>query len=165
MANNMAELITVLNVNELVLEELALVLKEEERCIIAMDLDKLSENGCRKEAITARLIRVRNECCTLMGQAGNDLGLAEVPSLSPLIAASSSVEQRRLRPLQQRLTNLARTLEHQYAMNLRLLGNSLNLITRSMALFGSLLCSCDTYGARGEINRGRASGSFLRREI
>ncbi len=165
MPGSMVELISVLNDNEQILTELASALTEEQSCIIDLDLERLARNGGRKEALMARLARVREECGALMRQAGAELGLAETPSLSPLIAAAASAEQSRLLPLQQRLMQLARTLERQHDMNRRMLENSIGMINGSMAMFSRLLGGCDTYGARGHINNGMTSGSFLRQEI
>jgi flagellar biosynthesis/type III secretory pathway chaperone len=165
MANSMFGLITCLSENEKVLTELAFSLKEEQRCIVEMDLPSLEENSGRKEEITARLIHVRAECGALMQQAGCELGISEIPSLSTLIAAAAATDQTKLRPLQQRLMMLAQALERQHDMNRRMLENSIVMIKNSMVLFGRLLGGCDTYGAQGQINNGRSSGSFLRQEL
>ena len=165
MASSVAVLITCLNDNEKVLKELAFSLTEEQRCIVEIDLARLAENGGRKEEITARLKSVREECRALMQQAGCELGIGETPSLSTLIAATGATEQIKLLPLQRRLMTLAEALERQHDMNRRMLENSINMIKSSMALFARLLGGCDTYGAMGRINSGRASGSFLRQEI
>ena len=165
MANSMAELFTLLTENEKVLAELAFALAEEQRSIVDLDIERLTENGGRKEEITARLIRVREECSSLMQQAGDELGLNEIPSLSPLIAAAAVVEQIKLRPLQWRLVRLAQALERQHDMNRRMLENSIGMIKSSMNLFGRLLGGCDTYGAQGRVNSGMASGNIFHREI
>jgi flagellar biosynthesis/type III secretory pathway chaperone len=164
-ASSMVELISLLDVNEKVLAELASALTEEQNCIVDMDLERLTENGGRKEAIMTRLIKVREECRVLMQQAGFELGLKEIPSLSALIAACASSEQMMLRPVQRRLVWLSQTLERQHDMNRRMLENSIAMVKSSMALFGRLLGGCDTYGAQGHIESGRASGSILRQEI
>jgi flagellar biosynthesis/type III secretory pathway chaperone len=161
----MIELIALLTENEKVLAELAFALSEEQRFVVDLDLDRLTENGGRKEEIMARLRRVRKECRELMQQAGFELGLKEIPSLSALIAAAAAADQIKLRPLQRRLVRLAQALERQHGMNRRMLENSINMIKSSMALFGRLLGGCDTYGAQGRFNSGGASGSILRQEI
>ena len=140
-------------------------LTEEQDCIVDLDLERLAENGGRKEQITARLTRVREECRTAMQHAGCELGLDKSPSLSAIIDAAAEAEQVRLRPLQRRLMRLARSLERQHDMNRKMLENSIGMINSSMTLFGRLLGGCDTYGAQGRISSGRASGSILRREI
>jgi hypothetical protein len=165
MASSMVELIPLLIENESVMSELAFALTEEQGCIVDLDLERLAQNGDRKEEITARLIRVKEECCAAMQQAGGKLGFNEIPSLSILIAASAAAEQIKLRPMQQRLVRLAQTVERQHDLNRRMLENSIGMITSSMALFGKMLGGCDTYGAQGRINGSRASGSILRREI
>jgi len=165
MASSMAEIITLLTENEKVLAEFAFALTEEQRCIIDLDLERLSENGGRKEEILARLILVRDKGGALLQQAGGELGLNDIPSLSTLIDAAAAAEQKELRPLQRRLVRLARTLERQHDMNRRMLENSINMIKRSMDLFGRLLGGCDTYGAQGRINSSGASGSILRQEM
>lgn len=165
MTSSLAGLNILLTENEKVLTELAAALKEEQRCIVELDLEQLAQNGCRKEELTARLTRLREECCLLMKQAGSELGLSDIPSLSPLIAATTVTEQRKLRPSQQRLSSLAQAVERQYAMNRQMLENSLTMIKNSMALFGRLLGGSDTYGAQGQINSSRASGGIFRQEI
>jgi hypothetical protein len=165
MASSMVELIPLLIENESVMSELASALTEEQGCIVDLDLERLAQNGDRKEEITARLIRVKEECCAVMQQAGGELGFNEIPSLSILIAASAAAEQIKLRPMQRRLVRLAQAVERQHDLNRRMLENSINMITSSMALFGRMLGGCDTYGAQGRINSSRASGSILRREI
>ena len=165
MAGSMVELISALNDNEQVLTELASALTEEQSCIVDLDLERLARNGDRKEAVMARLTRVREECQVLMQQAGGELGITEIPSLSAVIAAAAAAEQIKLQPLQRRLVWLAQTLERQHDTNRRMLENSIGMIKSSMALFGRLLGGCDTYGAQGHINNGMASGSFLRQEI
>jgi len=164
-AGSMAGLITLLADNEKLLAELACALTEEQVCIVDLDLDRLAQNGGRKEEITARLMSVREECRAAMQQAGGELGLKEIPSLSTLIAAAPAAEQLRLRPVQRRLVGIAQALERQHDLNRRMLENSIGMIKGSMALFGRLLGGCDTYGTQGRINNGMASGSILRREI
>jgi flagellar biosynthesis/type III secretory pathway chaperone len=161
----MLELISLLTENEKVLAELSFALKEEQSCIVNPDLVRLVENCGRKEEITGRLLKVRDKCRELMLQAGGELDLKEAPSLSVLVAISAADEQIVLRPLQRRLERLARALERQHIMNRKLLENSIGMIKNSMALFTSLLGGCDTYGAKGQINCGRSSGSILRQEI
>src|ERR1039457_6211755 len=161
MASSMIELITVLTENEKILAELASALTEEQRCIVDLDLERLAENGGRKDEIAFRLTSVREECRALMQQVGSELGLNEIPSLSALIVAASAAEQVKLRPLQRRLVRLAQTLERQHDMNRMMLENSITMIKRSMALFGRLLGGGDSYGAQGHIKSGWASGSIL----
>ena len=165
MASSMVELISLLSENEKVLGELAFALSEEQRCIVDLDLGRLTENGVMKEEITARLMKVREECRAVMKQAGSELGLKEISSMSILIAASTTADQRKLHPLQQRLMRLAQALERQHDLNRRMLENSIGLIKSSMALFSRLLGGCDTYGASGQISSGRSRGSILRQEI
>ena len=165
MASSMVELITLLSENEKVLGEMAVALSEEQRCVVDLDLERLTENGDRKEEITARLMIVREECRAVMKQAGCELGLKEISSLSTLIDAASTADQRKLHPLQQRLMRLAQALERQHDLNRRMLENSIGLIKSSMALFSRLIGGCDTYGARGQISSGRSRGSILRQEI
>ena len=90
MTSSVAALITLLTENERALEELTLTLAEERRCITRMDLAGLKENGSRKEAAMARLIRVKAECGEQLGRTGTELGLKEPCTLSPLIAAVAS---------------------------------------------------------------------------
>jgi hypothetical protein len=130
-----------------------------------MDLTRLAENSDRKEEITARLMSVREACRELMQQAGCELGISENPSLSTLIAAASAAEQIKLRPLQQRLLMLAQTLEQLHETNRKMLEKSVVMVKNSMLLFGRLLGGCDTYGAQGQLNSGRSTGSFLRKEL
>jgi flagellar biosynthesis/type III secretory pathway chaperone len=161
----MVELIPLLIENENVMAELASALTEEQGCIVDLDLERLAQNGGRKEEITARLMSVKEKCCAAMQQAGGDLGLSGSSSLSTLIDASAAAEQTKLRPLQRRLVRLAQALERQHDLNRRMLENSIAMITGSMALFGRMLGGSDTYGAQGRINSSRAGGSILRREI
>jgi hypothetical protein len=165
MTSSIAELITLLTENERAMEELTLTLAEERRCITDMDLAGLAENGYRKEAAMARVIRVKAECGELMGRTGTELGLKETRTLSTLIAAAAATDQAKLRPLQRRQVMLAKALEEELSLNRRMLDNSIGLVESSMALFGRLLGGCDTYGARGRITSGRSMGSILRREI
>jgi FlgN protein len=165
MASSIVDLIALLKENEKILSEMSVALTEEQRCIVDLDLERLAENGGWKEEISTRLIKVREECRAVMQQAGGELGLEEIPTLSVLIAAAATAEQVKLRPLQQRLVRVSQALERQHDINRRMLENSIKMIKRSMALFGKLLCGCDTYGAQGQINSSGMSGSFLRQEI
>jgi flagellar biosynthesis/type III secretory pathway chaperone len=161
----MVDLISILAENEKVLAELALVLTDEQRCIVDLDLASLAENGGRKEKITTRLSRVRDESRAMIRQAGGELGLNGAPSLTALIDAAGTDEQERLRPLQRRIQRLATALERQHEVNRRMLQNSLNMINGSMALFARLLGGCDTYGAQGRISSGSTGWSMLRQEM
>ena len=165
MAGNVVELISLLTENEKVLAELSFALTEEQRSVVDMDLVRLGEIGVRKEEITARLLKVRDEFHALLQQAGSERGLKEIPTLSALVDLSVAAEQIKLRPLQRRLERLVQSLERQHSMNRKLMENSIGMIKSSMALFSRLLGGCDTYGAQGQMNSGRFSGSILRQEI
>lgn len=165
MANSLAGLITILSDNEKLLAEFASVLTEEERCIITLDLQRLSENGVRKEEITARLMRVRDECRSAMERAAAEQGKSERTTLSTVIESAAPADQTQLRLLQRRLMMNAKALERQHEMNRKMLENSIGVIKGSMDLFGRLLGGSDTYGAQGRISRGGQSGSFLRKEL
>lgn len=165
MASSVAELISLLSENERILGELSSALTDEQRCIVDLDLERLAENGGKKCEIMDRLTRVRDEGRALLRQAGAELGIHEIESLTALIAAAAAAEQHQLRPVQQRLLRLSQRLERQHAANRRMLENSIGMIKSSLALFVRLLGGCDTYGAQGRITSGGTSGSIFRQEI
>ncbi len=165
MKSNVKELISLLVVKGLTMEELVQSHAEEQRCIVALDLAALQENSKKKAETMATLTELQRECRRLMREAGSELGLGEVPTLSTLVSAADETVQVELRPLQRRLAWLATTLEKQQEMNRGMLENSLSRVRCSMALFGQLLGGRDTYGAQGRLNSGALSGRVLHREI
>jgi len=67
--------------------------------------------------------------------------------------------------LQKRCFTAVDAISRLLTVNEGLIKNSLNIIDRSLSLFGRLLGGCETYGAGGRILKGKAQAGMLCREI
>jgi hypothetical protein len=165
MASNLAELIVRLSEKEGALDELALILTEEQRCIVGLDTASLARIELRKEDVLGRLGKLQDACTTLLHRELEERGVADDRRLSSLVNAANGPERELLAPLQQRLAGRVAALERQFRTNREMLEHSLGLIRNSMELFVRMLGDCATYGARGIISSGSTGGLLLRREI
>ena len=164
MAASMQTLISLLGENEQLLDELAVTLDEEQRCIVTLDLRQLAENNSRKVLLNARLKEFRDECCSLMQQVGSELG-CQTPNLSALVTAAGPRDQQQLRPLQSRLASRAGLIERKYENNRRILEKSNSVISATLSLMSRTMGGCDTYGMQGRVSSGVNGMNLVRREM
>lgn len=166
MASGASDLMDVMLEQEKAMEELLLTLAEEQRHIVALDIERLEENRLRKENAITSLGRVQVKCAEMIRIAGENLGKKEIRTLSALMAAAGVSVQKELRPLQQRLLGLAGLLGRQLEVNRKIIESSLGMVKNSMELFGRLLGGgAETYSAQGRISMGRTRGAIFRRDI
>lgn len=161
----MDELISLLNENGTLLEEMTQVLEEERDCIIGRDLAGLKKNTRCKEELTPRLAMLQEKCAASLRHVAAEQGITGECTLSSLLAVASASGQEQLRHLQQRLLCLARLAERQHNVNRRLLQRSLGGIQACMAQFARVLGGSNTYGESGALTSGIALGSIVRQEI
>jgi hypothetical protein len=148
-----------------ILESIRFFLEEEERCIIELKPEQLTENTRRAEELMTGLNAVNDRFRVLLCRVGDELGLPETCSLSSLLPGVNPEIRVQLRVLQKKCFSAASAIKHHLAINEGLIKQSLSIINRSMSLFIKVLGGCETYGATGRISKGKAARGILCREI
>lgn len=163
--NSLKELLAVLGEKALLLESVRDRLEEEQRCIMEARTEGLDEKTRDAEESISRINALNGRFKTLLSKTGDELGLPEAESLSPLISVVEPETRIQLRELQQRCFSAAGEIGGIVTMNQALIRNSLDIIGRSLSLFSNLLGGAETYGAAGRISSGKAAAGICCREI
>ncbi len=163
--NSITDLLAVLDEKAGILESVRETLEEEQRLIIEARPEHLAENTARALEFISVMELAKNRFRTLLLRTGKELGLTGCDSLSSLIPGADPEAQLKLRAAQKRCLAAADAISRLLAMNEGLLRNSLDIIDRSISLFSRLLGGCETYGAAGRIQSGKAQAGILCREI
>jgi len=165
MAQRTAELIATLAEKGELLREMRLLLKEEQSCLVALDLDALEENQREIARVMDRMAQVSDSCKAMIAAIGAELGLQEGATLSPIIERLAPSEQGPLREAQRRLTDDSRELGGTLELNRGLLTDSLKVVERSVNFFNRLFNPVDTYGLAGSMVARRGGSRFVCKEI
>lgn len=165
MTNSISELITVLSGKRGTMEELLLLLEEEQRCIVELDMQNLDAQVEKIKRMLVELETSNNLCRQLVKQAAVEFDLPEAASLSPLLPKVESSQRDILKGLQNRLLELGSALDRLLAFNAELLQGSLRTVTRSLEFFGNMFSRSKTYGEAGCMVKGTSDVRLVCKEI
>ena len=163
--HSLSDLISVLGEKVGTLESLVDILKEEQRFIVEARTEQLNENTRLALASISTMNILNGRFRELLVKTGSEFGLSETGSLTDLFPGVDPESCLALKRLQKRCFTAVDTINRLLAMNEGLIRNSLNIIDRSISLFGRLLGGCETYGSAGRMRKGRAQAGMFCREI
>ncbi|HEU0265270.1 MAG TPA: flagellar protein FlgN, partial [Geobacterales bacterium] len=138
---------------------------EEQRCIVELDLERLSSNAREKEESLARIEELSGHCRELIAAIGSDLGLTQPRSLSALLSRLEQPTRRQVMELQQRLMSTALSVDRLQTTNRQLIADSIAMVQGTMSFFGRALSATDTYGEEGTMQENQSSAPMVRQEI
>lgn len=164
MAETEFQLITFLSEKKELLEKAIPFLEEEHRCIVELDMAKLSSVMEQKSELFEQLQVASKRCRILVKQLAAELGVAEAKSLSPLLPKLKQPEQETLRGLQRALLESGATFEKLSKSNGDLLSGALVTVNRSLEFFGRLFNRSTTYSEAGRMAERTPSPRLLHRE-
>ena len=164
MVGTQLELITLLSEQKNLLVRLIPFLEEERRCIVELNMDKLSVVMDGKTEVFGQLQATSKRCRGLVAKLAVELGDAEAKSLSPLLPKIKQPERETLKDLQRELLESAAVFERLSKSNGDLLGRALLTVNRSLAFFGRLLNNGTTYSGMGRMVGGTPVPRLLHRE-
>ncbi len=147
------------------LEAMRASLEEEQRLIIQARPDRLEENTRQALELISGMNLLKNRFKELLLRTGNELGLGECDNLSSVMAGMDGETRSRLQAMQGRCFAAVDAINRLLVANEGLLKNSLDIIDGSLSLFSRLLGGCETYGAAGRLQNGKAQAGILCREI
>jgi hypothetical protein len=165
MKRSIAELIAALSEKGELLKRLKGLLREEQACLVALDLTKLDENQLEIVDAMERMANLSDTCKAMIGAVGAELGLPGDATLSPIIARLGQPEQQALRDAQSRIVADSQALGGALDLNRGLLEDSLKVVERSVNFFNRLFNPGDTYGVAGSIVARRGASRFVCKEI
>lgn len=159
------QLITLLSEKRDLLEEVLPFLEEEHRCIMEMDMARLTAIMEQKTEILQRLQETGKRCRILLNQLAAELGSPELKSLTPLLPKLEASQQEVLRALQGEILESGASFERLLNSNGDLLGGALLTVNRSLEFFGRLLNRSTTYGDAGRMVGGANRARMVCREV
>ncbi|WP_129124768.1 flagellar protein FlgN [Geomonas oryzae] len=166
MDRSIAELIAALCEKGILLDQLQALLKEEESCMISLDLARMEENQQEIAAGMERLAKLSEQCRLMIASVGAELGMPGNQTLSPIIERVGAAQKRALAEAQQSVTGNAKALQGALALHRRLIEDSLNVVGNSVNFFNRIFNPGHTYGVAGAfVNGGRGTSGFVSKEI
>jgi len=152
MASCLPKLVTVLTTKRTSMEELLVLLQDEQRGIIEIDLVGLELLDDRKREILTAMDRNNAECRQLLKEAALELKLDKSDTLSPIISKAAPPVRETLKGLQARLLELGETMNRLLDFNRELLEGSLRHVRETLAFFNSVMKNrSNTYGDAGRM--------------
>ncbi|GAM09670.1 flgN protein [Geobacter sp. OR-1] len=149
MPSCLPQLVTALNGKREKMENLLLLLKDEQKSIIEVDLAGLESLESRKRELLGAMERGNAEYRLLLKEAARELNLEKVENLSPLISKSPAPFRETLGRLQSTLLETGESLNRILDFNRELLEGSLNHVRENMAFFDAIMNRRKTYGDSG----------------
>jgi flagellar biosynthesis/type III secretory pathway chaperone len=152
MASCLPQLVTVLTSKRTSMEELLVVLKDEQRSIIEIDLMSLETLDYRKRDLLTAMDRNNAECRLLYKEAAVELKLDKAETLSPIISKASPPVREILKSLQAKLLEHGDAMNRLLDFNRELLEGSLRHVRETLAFFNSVMQTrSSTYGDAGRM--------------
>lgn len=163
--SSLRDLESVLAEKARILEAVRERLAAGQRCIIAADAKRLDEETRKAEEGFNRLNLLNESVRSILARSGDELGLPDKEQLSTIIAALEPEARSRFQELQKRCYSVAGSISILLTMNEALLKNSLDIVGRSLTLFGTFLKGEETYGAAGRMTNSGTAAGIICREI
>jgi len=135
-------------------------LRNEQTCLIQLDLDRLWEVSRQKESLCARLKVLRQEIMAILPCGQTDA----FPKLSQLVTLLSAEGKTLFQWLYYRLAELRSEVEALRKENMHYVNDSLEFIDEIIAIISGVAQNRDIYNRRCQIKKG-ASPMLLRREV
>jgi len=165
MDRSIVELIAALCEKGVLIDQLKALLREEQECMVSLDLARIEENQQEIVAGMERLKLLSEKCRQMIACIGSELGIPGNKTLSPIIEKLGAPEKQALKEAQESVTANAQALTGALALHGRLVEDSLNLVGRSVNFFNRLFNPGNTYGVAGSLVSGRGSSGFVSKEI
>lgn len=165
MVETLLQLITLLSEKREILEKVLPLLEQENRCIVALDLDGLGEVLELKGGLLDRLQETSERSRLVLKQLACELGVPEAESVSPLLAKLEPPQRELLRGLQGALLESGAAFERLLGMNGELLQGALGTVNRSLDFFGRLFNRNATYGGAGKFVTGAPRPRIVSGEV
>ena len=152
MQSCLPQLVNALSGKRASMEELLLILQNEQRSIIDIDLDSLTTLEGRKKELLTAIERNNAECRLLFKEASLELNLDKVENLTPIISVAPPPVCHDLKGLQTKLRELGHTMKQLLDFNKELLEGSLSHMRESITFFNSVMQrQGSTYGYAGNM--------------
>lgn len=165
MVETQLQLITLLSEKRDLLEKMLPYLEEERRCIVELDMARLSAVAEQKSELLDMLQETSKRSRLLMQQLACEMGMPEAQSLSPLLSELEEPRQEELRGLQGAILASGAAFEQLLRSNGDLLKGALLTVDRSLEFFGRVLNNSTTYGEAGRMVGGANRSRFLSGEV
>jgi len=165
MVETQLQLITLLSEKRDLLEKMLPYLEEERRCIVELDMARLSVVAEQKSELLDMLQETSKASRLLMQQLAGEMGMPEAQSLSPLLTKLEEPQQEELRGLQGAILASGAAFERLLRSNGDLLKGALLTVDRSLEFFGRVLNNSTTYGEAGRMVGGANRSRFLSGEV
>lgn len=165
MTSCMPDLLTSLNIKRSELEELLDLTRQEQRCIIDIDLAGLETLDNRKRELLLSMERTSAEFRNLLKKASQEFQVGQTDSLSSLLPKVSPTVGATLKGLQARLIELGEALNKALEFNKVLLNGSLEHVHSSINFLRSFFTTSSTYGQAGGMVRSSEDVRIVCKEI
>ena len=165
MTSCLPQLVTALSSKRDEMEKLLLLLQEEQKSIIDVDLAGLEALESRKRELLGVMERGNAEYRLLLKDAAKELKIEKIDNLSPLIQKSPQPLRETLSRLQSSLLEIGEALNRLLDFNRGLLENSLQHVQQNLTFFNSLINSSKTYGDAGNMIAGNGGSRLVCKEV
>jgi len=147
------------------MEQLIILLKNEQRSIIDVDLAALEDLDVRKRELLGGMERSNAEYRQLLKEAATELKVDRIENLSSLLSVISPSQRENLKVLQTKIIELGESLKGVLEFNQGLLENSLGHVYQNLEFFNSLMSRSNTYGDAGNMVTGNGKAKLVCKEI
>lgn len=165
MQSCLPQLVTALSSKRDEMEKLLLLLQDEQRSIIDVDITELEQLDLRKRELLGVMERGNAEYRLLLRDAALELKLEKAESLSPVIQKTPQPLKEKLSRLQSSLLEIGNSLNSVLDFNKGLLENSLHHVRQNLAFFNSLINSAKTYGDAGNMVASNGGSRLVCKEV
>jgi hypothetical protein len=165
MPSCLPQLVTSLNSKLDGMQKLFLLLKDEQKSIIEVDLASLETLESRKRDLLGAMERGNAEYRLLLRDAARELSIEKAESLSPLIQKSPAPFRETLSRLQSSLLETGDSLNKVLDLNRDLLEASLKHVRENMAFFDAIMNRRKTYGDAGTMVMNGSKSRLVCKEI
>ena len=165
MAIQTSDLISVLSEKETLIGSLVLLLEEERKTVVEMDMANLEQVDDRKRQLLVQLEDSNNRFRQIMRRVAGEMNLSEGANLSSLLPQIDPPSRSELKRLQAKVLQLGGKLETALGYNRDLLQGSLCMVNRSLDFFGRIFKRSNTYGQAGSMVSSPADLRLVCKEI
>lgn len=165
MTSCMPDLVASLNAKRSELEELLDLTKQEQRCIIDIDLAGLETLDLRKRELLLSMERTSAEFRNLLKIASQEFQVGQADSLSLLLPKVTPPLRATLKGIQAKLFELGESLNRALEFNKVLLNGSLEHVHSSINFLRSFFTTPATYGQAGGMVKSSEEVRLVCKEI
>lgn len=165
MTSCIPELVASLNNKRNELEDLLKLTRQEQRCIIDIDIVGLENIDLQKRELLISMERTNAECRYLIKKVSQEFKLDNVDSLSLILPRVAQPLRDKLKDIQSTLLELGDSLNKTLEFNKVLLSGTLDHVHDSINFLRSFFSSSSTYGQAGGMIRTQEEVRLVCKEI